>query len=174
MSKKIGTLFALMALAGAATGARADEELIPIAVNGSWGAAAHHTSETAPPDVCIAMSHDGLGFRSSDDGLEIRMTKSEWSLPANVSGQIVLIIGADRSPFTVAANTSTMVDAVLPPDQAPGLLDKIAAAPSMTVQVGSAKPISIALDGSKVVLAAFRTCSGIGGGNGGGENPFAK
>jgi hypothetical protein len=156
-----------------ATCARADDITEPLAQSGSWVAGDHRMSITDAADVCIASSDAGLGFRYGNGGIEIHMSHDSWTLPAGVAGQFTLVIGSSRHTFSVEANTATMVAANLPMGDAPGLFDEIAEAPAMTVQVGNAKPIPVALDGSKVVLAAFRTCAGINGGNGGGENPFA-
>ena len=62
--------------------ARADEQIATLAVSGDWVAMAHHTSITAPPDVCIAAKDSqGIAFRADTDTVQLRIINEKWSLP---------------------------------------------------------------------------------------------
>jgi hypothetical protein len=153
--------------------ARADESLLPLAESGSWVAFEHRVDMTAPPDVCMAgnvAAH--IIFRADANDTEVRYSNDKWSLPSNVSGQIVLTISGTAHSFPINSNTNNMVSATVPAADVAGLLDLVASAPSMTVKTGNAAATPVSLDGSKVALTAFRTCAGIGGGSAGaGTNP---
>jgi len=92
--------------------ARADEQMVPLTESGDWAAFAHHVSMTAPPDVCMAMTEQGLLFRADTEGVELRMINKKWSLPADVHGAISVSVGAWKQTFEINYNTSNMVSAI--------------------------------------------------------------
>lgn len=154
--------------------ALADESLVPIAEKGSWIAFAHRDSMVDRPDVCAATEiNSHFAIRADANDVEVRLVNETWSLPADVTGTIVIKVGADDYDLDIGSNTDKMVAAVIPQDKVVPLLDAAAKASLMTVLAGKGKPISVSLSGSSTVLNAFRTCAGISGSAvGGGANPF--
>jgi len=154
--------------------ARADEQMVPLAESGTWMALAHKPSMMDAPDMCGAMeSTKHFILRADTSDTEIRISNDAWSLPADVSGNIEVKVGAIDDTFDITYNTDTVVGATVGPDQLVPLLDAIAKETFLTVIAGKAPSIRVPLGGSATALNAFRTCAGISGSaKGGGSNPF--
>jgi hypothetical protein len=154
--------------------ARADEQMMPLAISGEWAAMAHKPSMTQPPDVCVAMNpKTGVAFWSDGDSVQIRVLNEAWSLPASVKGQIMVAVGNVKLSFDINDNTNKMVDANMESAEYQPLFGAMDSASSMMVTVGKAAPIAVSLLGSSKATNAFKTCAGIKGGSSkGGENPF--
>jgi hypothetical protein len=155
----------------------ADENIVPLAENGSWNAMAHHPSMLAPPDVCVATSQvnesQNFIFRASVTGNEIRLVDRRWTLPTGVEGTIKIAVGAWTGAFDVSANTADMVDAEISKEDLLAMLTAMDKSSTMTVIIGKTKPIGVSLSGSTTVTNAFLTCAGIKGGvKAPGANPF--
>jgi hypothetical protein len=159
-----------LVIAGAA---RADEQIVPLAESGDWTAVAHHVSMTAPPDVCMAMTEQGLLFRADADGVALRMVNKKWSLPTDVHGSISVSVGTWKQTFEITFNTSNMVSSDVQEEDVAPMFAAMDKAGSMSVTVGSAAPTTISLAGSTRVTDAFRTCAGIkSNSKTPGSNPF--
>jgi hypothetical protein len=155
--------------------AYADEQIVPLAQSGDWAAVAHKESETAPPDVCIAanVADPHVVFRADSDGVQFRVSNESWSLPAGVTGNVVVTIGEWSNTFAIDQNTDTMVNAEAAQDVVSAVFAAMDKASAMTVTAGKAKPFSVALTGSTKATNAFLTCAGIkSNAPGGGDNPF--
>lgn len=154
----------------------ADEQLLPLAASGDWIAAAHADSATDPPDVCVAATTDASPvfiLRASTDDIEVRFADDSWSLPAAVKGALAVDVGTYHAALDISYNTSSMVMAVITPEQLQAMVAAMDKAGSMTVTAGKAAPITISLNGSNKATTAFLTCAGIRApGEGGGANPF--
>jgi hypothetical protein len=176
--------FALVALATCGLGfaalinaaARADERMIPLALSGDWSAVEHHNSMSEPPDFCFAFtsaSGQMFGVRASMNDIEVRFSDDSWSLPPDISGTLVVDVGAYNAALDITGNTNDMVIAVVAKDQLQSLIAAMDKADSMTVSAGKAPPTTISLNGSNTATTAFLTCAGITApGEGGGGNPF--
>jgi hypothetical protein len=155
---------------------RADEQMIPLAASGDWVAVEHATSITAAPDLCLAMTIDGaktFALRASTDDIEVRYADQSWSLPAGVSGTLIIEVGSYSATLDISDNTSSMVMATVTPDQLQVLVSAMDKASSMTITAGNASPTTVSLNGSNTATTAFLTCAGITApGEGGGGNPF--
>lgn len=174
MRRTIGAIAAVLLICVFSHNSLADEGMVPLAESGDWIAMAHHPSEIAPPDVCIAFDVSaGVALRADDNDIELRVTNTKWSLPAEVQGQVTVAVGDWKGSFDITDNTSNMVDA---PIETPTLLAMLSAmdkAATMAITVGKAAPFQVSLIGSTSATNAFRTCANIPGSNpGGGENPF--
>jgi hypothetical protein len=168
---------AALCLATLATGAGvsyADEEMVPLAISGEWVAAAHHPSQIAPPDVCMAFDiKSAVAFRASDDGTEFRVSDNKWSLPPRAEGDILISIGTLSTVLHIDWNDATMVSAPVAFPALIPMFDAMDKAPSMSVTVGKAKPLLVSLVGSTRATNAFRTCAGINSNAASpGSNPF--
>jgi hypothetical protein len=152
----------------------ADEQMVPLAVSGDWVAAAHQTSMTAAPDVCIVMNQEsGVAFRAAIEGIEFRVANSTWSLPSNVQGSIFVAVGQWNATLQIVDNTDTMVGAEVDADTITPMFNAMDKATSMSVTVGKARPFSVSLAGSTRATNAFRTCAHIEGPvKAPGSNPF--
>lgn len=152
----------------------ADEQMIPLAVNGTWIAMAHRPSMIAPADVCVAMdTTSGVALWAGPGDVQFRVINKKWSLPAHVVGQIVVSVGGWSSTLDITDNDDTMVMASLDEDQRGGLLKAMDKAGSMSVKVGKAGPVEVSLAGSTKVTNAWLACAGLSGGTGGADsNPF--
>ncbi|KAA5609686.1 hypothetical protein [Rhodovastum atsumiense] len=154
----------LIAASIGAQAARADENLVPLAMSGEWIALAHKTSIVAPPDVCMAMHIKGsIAFRAGYSGTEVRVINSKWSLPSSVNGSINLSVGTFKKSFDITSNTDDMVVADVDEDDMIKLFSAMDAASAMVVTAGKAQPVSVSLAGSTKATNAFRTCARIGG-----------
>jgi hypothetical protein len=155
--------------------AYADERMVPLAQSGDWIAVAHHESLTARPDMCIAMNATTprVVFRADTNGVQFRVSNNSWSLPAGVTGEVVVTVGDWSNTFEIDDNTDTMINAEAAQDVVAAMFAAMDKASAMTVTVGKAKPFSVSLAGSTKTTNAFRTCAGIkGNAPGGGDNPF--
>lgn len=156
----------------------ADEQITPLAAEGDWEAAAHSDSITDPADLCVAVNpSSGLGIRIDDTGdIQLRLTNSSWSLPANVTGSLNFSVNNNKYSFDIGDNTATTVDADITQDQLLPLVKDMEAAGSMTLTAGSAASVTVPLDGSNTVLTALLTCANIQAptSNTGGSNPFSS
>jgi hypothetical protein len=154
--------------------AKADEQMMPLAISGEWAAVAHHASMTEPPDVCLVMNlKAGFAIRSDGETVQIRVSNDSWSLPTSVHGAIAVAVGNVKLSFDINDNTNTMVNADMEPSEYQPLFDGMDAASSMLVTVGKAAPFSVSLVGSSKATNAFKTCARISGGSSkGGQNPF--
>ena len=154
--------------------ARADEQLTPLAINGDWAALAHEPSVIAPPDVCLVVNAvSGVALRADANGIQLRVMNNKWSLPAGVTGAIVISVGGWSHSFEIDDNTDTMVNAEVPQDVIGPMFDAMDKSSSMSVEAGKAKPLPVSLSGSTRATNAFRTCAGIKGNVASpGSNPF--
>jgi hypothetical protein len=150
--------------------ARADEQLTPLAISGSWAALAHQSSVIAPPDVCVVFdATSGVALHADVGGIQLRIANRDWSLPTGVIGTIVISVGGWSHSFEIDANTNAEV----PQDVIGPMFDAMDKSISMSVVVGKAKPIPVSLSGSTRATNAFRTCAGIKGNVASpGSNPF--
>jgi hypothetical protein len=154
--------------------AGADEQMVPLAASGDWVAVAHHDSITDPPDVCLAMAPSyNFALRTDENDNELRYGNDSWSLPAGVTGSLIVSVNAHTYTYAITANTNTDVSAVLSNGDLQTLVADMNVAASMTVKAGSSPPSTIPLDGSKTVVTAYLTCADINQpGSTGGVNPF--
>ena len=173
MLSRAVTLVIAITLGTVATAA-ADEEIIPLAESGDWAAAAHHTSMTAPPDVCVAMNNEqGVAFRADAEGVQFRVSNTSWSLPTGVKGSISLEIWKYKKSLDINYNTSDVVGAEFSQDEVLELFTQMDNSSSMAIVVGKAKPFTVSLVGSTKATNAFRTCAGIkSNAPSPGSNPF--
>ena len=159
------------------TRALADEQLQPLAAQGDWIAMAHEVSMTDAPDVCIAaeVTDGGFALRHDSYSTEAIIVDRSWSLPANVAGQIKISVGSMKLDLTIDTNDNISVRAPVEHKDLANLIAAMETASSMTVVAGNGHAKQISLNGSKVALTAFLTCSGMNApsNNTGGENPFA-
>ena len=154
--------------------AHADEQMHVTATGGAWVAMAHYSSLTAAADVCMAMSPaTGVGFRASEDGIEIRVFSERWSLPTDVSGSVAISVGGFSKDFAIGGNTASSISALIATDDAALLFSAMNKASTMLVTAGRSKPLNISLSGSTKVTNAFLTCAGIrNGASSPSSNPF--
>jgi hypothetical protein len=152
----------------------ADEQMVPLAQSGEWVAMAHKVSITARPDVCVAFNlRAGIALRGDGDTVEFRVIDKNWSLPASVTGDVLIAVGGWNLTLAINDNTEDSISSEMKPADIVALLTNMDKAATMAVTVGKAKPISVSLTGSSKVANAFRTCAGIeDGSTKGGENPF--
>lgn len=152
----------------------ANEEMVPLAVSGTWIAMAHQPSMTAQPDVCVAAERvTGFALRASAEGIQLRLVNPSWSLPASVQGDVTIAVGDWKHSFSIDDNTSTMVNAEVAPDLAIAMFAAMDKARDMLVTVGHAKPTTVSLSGSTRATNAFRTCADLPGNvKSPGSNPF--
>jgi hypothetical protein len=164
----------LVVLLGFSLRAHADEGIIPLAESGDWAALAHHTSMTAPPDVCLAMNAaQGIALRADENGVQFRVSNSSWSLPAGVQGTIIVQVDDLKLSLDIDGNTAEMVDAEISNDNLVAMFGKMDKSGSMYVTVGKAKPLVVSLAGSTKATNAFRTCAGVkSNAPSAGSNPF--
>jgi hypothetical protein len=158
--------------------AAADEQMKLLATSGRWVAAAHSTSMTAAPDVCVVVTTlptgEQFAIRADVASTEVRLIDEDWSLPAGVTGSLKIDVGAYHHEFNISGNTSAIVSAAAEKDELLLLFAATDKAGSMSVTAGSAKPLVVSLAGSTKATNAFRTCAGIrSSGSGGGSNPFS-
>ena len=166
-------LAALVVLAGGWRGARADDQMRPIAVSGGWIAMIHQASLVSPPDVCLAVNPEAkVGFRSDAETLEIRAWNSDWSLPANLTGTVEVHVQEWAGTFDIDGNNNETIYAGMSPLIAEEMFAAMDKSASMTVKVGKSVR-TVSLTGSTKVTNAFRTCAGMKGAPGtAGSNPF--
>lgn len=168
-----------MICAGSGAYAQTDGNQQVIAQQGDWVAGSYSPSLISSPTVCIGVSDTtpSFGFRADDQGnIDIRMQDSDWSLPANASGNIKVSVNGHSYAYPGIGMSASEIDASITQDQLTALVGDMEIASSMQVTVGSSAPTTIPLDGSQVVLTAFMTCAGINNPskNTGGSNPFAS
>jgi hypothetical protein len=165
---------ALVATLSVATLARADEQLTPLAISGSWAALAHQSSIIAPPDVCVVFDvTSGVALHADAGGVQLRIVNKDWSLPAGVHGNIIVSIGVWKEVLAIDDNADDMVNAEVPQDVLEAMFAAMDKSTSMSVAVGNAKPLLVSLSGSTRATNAFRTCAGIKGNVATpGSNPF--
>ena len=152
----------------------ADEQMVPLAISGNWAALEHRDSLTAPPDVCLVINApEGLAFRASLDGKEVRVVNSKWSLPSNVTGSIQIKVGSVLKSFDIGSNTDTMVGASVSDEDMIEVFNAMDQSQTLTLTAGKSKPQNVSLSGSSRATNAFRTCAGLNSNDKkAGENPF--
>ena len=152
----------------------ADERMRMLATGGEWVAMAHSDSMIAHADMCaVANMASGIIFRAEADGLEFRATNPNWSLPTDVEGTIILVVGEWKASLEISSNTDSMVAAGVATDNVVPMFTAMDKASSMSVTIGKAKPFQVSLKGSTRATNAFRTCAGINGNaKTPGSNPF--
>ena len=166
---------AIAAMLSCAAGiVRADEQVVPLAINGDWAAAEYRPSMITPPDVCLLTSGTGhIALRADSDAVQFRVVNDNWALPAHVSGDIAVTVGNWTTTLTIDDSTDTMVNAEIDKDVVVPMLNAMDKANSMSVTVGKAKSFQVSLAGSMRAANAFRTCARIPGAtNASGANPF--
>lgn len=154
----------------------ADEQMRLLETSGTWAAMAHSPSMTAPPDVCIVASPTlggAVAFRSGDNRVELRVSNSNWALPNEVEGSVVISVNQFSKTLTITANTEKSIAATIPNVDLVSLFGAMDKGSAMTVTAGKSKPVSISLAGSMRATNAFRTCARISGApSQPGSNPF--
>ncbi len=117
---------------------------------------------------------NGLVFRhSSEDGVEIRVSNGQWSLPTGVIGSVSVSVGEFNKNYAVDGNTASTISASIANEDLSSLFSAMNKASTMLVTAGKAKPINVSLVGSAKVTNAFLTCFGIRNGiSNPGSNPF--
>ena len=164
---------AACAIAALTLPAAADEQMKLLATSGRWVAAAHSTSMTAAPDVCVVVTtlptEERFVIRADVDSTEVRLIDEDWSLPAGLTGSLKIDVGAYHHEFNIGANTNTVVSTAVDHDELLLLFAAMDKAGSMSVTAGSAKPLVISLTGSTKATNAFRTCAGIRSSGSGGD-----
>jgi hypothetical protein len=127
----------------------ADEQLVPLAINGEWVAVVHKVSITSPPDVCVAFNAAaGVALHADRDTVQFRVTNKKWSLPASVEGSVLIVIGEWNETLAISDNTEDTVSAEVTRAEILTLLTNMDKAATMTVTAGRAKPIPVSLTGS--------------------------
>lgn len=161
-------------LIATAAPARADEQMIPLAMSGTWMAVAHKASLVAPPDICVVTDvATGFVLWTNGEEVQLRFVDQKWSLPSYVVGQITVSIADWTAAFDITNNSGTMVIALLDENQRSALLQNMNKGRSMSIKIGKAAPVRVSLEGSRKVTNAWRTCAGLEGGDGTTEsNPF--
>ncbi len=158
----IRTILAVVGIYCNTTIACADEQMVPLVVSGDWVTLAHRASMLARPDVCVVFNTtSGVALRAAAEGLQLRVTNSNWSLPTGVQGSITISVGEWKTTLEIDDNTDTMVNAEMPNLVALPLFSAMDKAGNMSVAVGKAKPFPVSLVGSTRATNAFRTCAGI-------------
>jgi hypothetical protein len=154
--------------------ASADEQLVPLVANGDWGAFSHSESMSTAPDFCVAMNVvNKFILRADEDGIEVRYVDDSWSLPASVSGNLVLKVNGDTYTLPITDNTNDMVMATISQDDLEKIVADMNKAGSMSLIPGTGAPVPISLNGSNQAVTAFLTCANIDQpGSTGGSNPF--
>lgn len=152
----------------------ADEQVVTTVVSGTWYAAVHTPSMTAPPDVCMAANPpSGFGLRADMTGVVVWVVNDTWSLPMDVVGAVQVSLPGWQALLDIKGNTSTMVTATINQGDLLPMFAAMDKASVMTVTVGKARPFTVSLAGSTRVTDAFRTCAGIGSNSKTpGSNPF--
>lgn len=176
----VGTLGLLVETAIAQT------QTSQLAASGDWVAHQQSATVSAPPKVCLASTGPGramLGLRAASGevlgshvpniALAVAYLNQDWSLPANVSGPLVLGVGYYRLNLHVTQNTGDMVIAPITERELLSLIGAMHNATSMTVTAGTAAAQTISLNGSNVATRAFLDCAGITPpAQGAASNPF--
>ena len=149
-----------------------------LAVSGDWVTMSHSDSAVDAPDVCVSGDENaGVALRADDTGdIELRVSNSAWSLPADVVGKLKFSVNNNSYSFDITGNSSDYVAASITSDQLLKIVADMETADTMRMTAGSAPPETVALDGSAKALTAFLTCAGISApsDNTGGNNPFAS
>jgi hypothetical protein len=174
MNALIRLALASAALLGNCVSARAEEQMVPLAISGDWVAMAHRPDMIARADVCIVFdAKRGVALRSGNGVVQLRVTNSSWSLPADVQGNITVNVDAWNAIFEIDDNTDTMVNAEIADNLIEPMFAAMDKASNMSITVGKAKPVVVSLSGSTRATNAFRTCAGIQGNTKApGSNPF--
>jgi hypothetical protein len=172
---RLGLALIPLVIVGTALPASADEQMVPLAQSGQWITYAHQASITQRADVCVtANAVRGVGFRADADGIQIRVSNEQWSLPAGVQGSVAISVGSDwTGTFDIDDNTNVMVNAEIDRTAVAAMFAAMDKNSSMAVTVGKAKPLIVSLVGSTRATNAFRTCAGLEGNSPSpGSNPF--
>lgn len=171
-------LGAMLCISG---GAYAQSSQQVLAEQGNWIALSFAPTPLDPPAICFANSvnQSGIGiavWADSRGALDIRAEDPSWSLPADASGNIAITVNGHNYTYPASAMTAQMIHAVVTQGQLSSLVGDMETAKSMQVKIGSAKPTTISLDGSQLILTAFMTCAGLQNPskNTGGSNPFSS
>lgn len=140
----------------------AAEQTVRLVSSGDWVAAKQTSSPTESPDICSAFTRAAgrmFGLQANIVDTEVRYSDESWSLPANVSGNLILDIGHYHLPLEVATNTNTMVTSAITGEQLRSLIAATDKASWMTVTAGAASPQRVSLRGSNKATAAFLNCA---------------
>lgn len=169
----IVALMAVMVVLSARPSA-ADDLTTQLAQGGDWFAMAHRPSMVSRTDLCLAFNmKSGVAFRYDGENMQMRMVDKSWTLPADVSGALVVSIGDLSETYIITDNDATSVNVELDEEEYSKFFAKMDKASSMNVVVGKAKPVAVSLSGSTRVMNAFKTCGSIKSDvDGGGVNPF--
>ncbi|MGH7069145.1 MAG: hypothetical protein ACREFO_03910 [Acetobacteraceae bacterium] len=142
----------------------ADGQVLPLVASGDWAAVEHLPSFNSTPDMCVARtatSGQVFGLRATETDIEVRFSDQSWSLPADVSGSLVLDVGTIKLSLDISDNTNSMVIAEITVTQLQYVISAMDNAGSMTITPGKAAPITVSLNGSNTATTAFLTCAGI-------------
>ena len=128
----------------------------------------------ARPDVCVVANMvSGVGLRGDRNGIELRASNQNWSLPSDVEGAVAIAVGTWSTSLEIVGNTGDSIAAMVDGDTALAMFAAMDKAEGMSVTIGKARLFQVSLNGSTRAINAFRTCAGINSNaKTPGSNPF--